>query len=102
MTKKSIAPPQYWQQFEDLCKKLFGEVWNCPHIKRHGRNGQPQSGVDIYGKPKGRMKYSGIQCKGKDNFLEKELTKKEIDEEIFAIVCVRTHDFILRNCSINF
>lgn len=81
--KKSLPPPENWQDFESLCKKLFGEIWNCKHtIKKNGRLGQPQTGVDIYGKPKGEPDYWGIQCKGKDNYEEKKLTEKEIDSEI--------------------
>ncbi|OFX25924.1 MAG: hypothetical protein A2033_13170 [Bacteroidetes bacterium GWA2_31_9] len=81
--KKSIRPPENWQDFETLCKKLFGEIWKCSHtIKKNGRLGQPQSGVDIYGKPKGESDYWGIQCKGKDNYLDAKLTEQEIDDEI--------------------
>jgi hypothetical protein len=81
--KKTIRPPENWQDFETLCKKLFGEIWGCPYtIKKNGRLGQPQSGVDVYGKPKGETDHWGIQCKGKDNYLENKLTEKEIDEEI--------------------
>lgn len=47
-----IRPPENWQDFELLCKKLWGEIWNCPDIiKRNGRSGQKQCGVDIYGTP---------------------------------------------------
>ncbi len=81
--KKNIPPPENWQDFETLCKKLFGELWGCEHtIKKNGRLGQPQSGVDVYAKPKGETEYFGIQCKGKDNFLSRQLTKTEVDEEI--------------------
>lgn len=81
--KKSIRPPENWQDFESLCKKLFGEVWGCPHtIKKNGRLGQLQAGVDIYGKPKGEENYYAIQCKGKDNYVNSKLTKKEINKEI--------------------
>ncbi|HPM47580.1 MAG TPA: hypothetical protein PL056_10975 [bacterium] len=81
--KKSIRPPENWQDFESLCKKLFGEVWGCPYtIKKNGRLGQPQAGVDVYGKPKGEENYWAIQCKGKDNYTNSKLTKNEIDEEI--------------------
>jgi len=38
--------------------------------------------VDVYGIPKGENEYYGIQCKGKDLFTHKQLTEKEIDEEI--------------------
>ena len=81
--KKSTRPPENWQDFETLCKKLFGEIWGCPHtIKKNGRLGQTQFGVDIYGKPKGTNEYWGIQCKGKDNYVDSKLTEKEIDIEV--------------------
>lgn len=81
--KKQIAPPSNWQDFEDWCKRIFGEMWNCKYdIKKHGRSGQPQSGVDVYGFPDCGTKLYGVQCKGKDNQLGKGLTETEIDEEI--------------------
>lgn len=81
--KKSIRPPENWQDFETLCKKLFGEAWGCPlTIKKNGRLGQPQLGVDVYGKPFGKEEYWGIQCKGKSNYSNAALSKNEIDEEI--------------------
>jgi len=51
-------------------------------IKKNGRNGQSQAGVDVYGVPKGQEKYWGIQCKGKDEYVNAKLTKKQIDKEI--------------------
>jgi hypothetical protein len=81
--KKSIRPPENWQDFETLCKRLFGEIWGCSMtIKKNGRLGQSQLGVDIYGKPKNENDYWGIQCKGKDNYLDTKLTEKEIENEI--------------------
>jgi hypothetical protein len=81
--KKIIAKPSRWQDFESLCKMLWGEMWNIPDkIKQNGRLGQVQFGVDVYGVPKGKQKYSGIQCKGKNDELKSVLTEKEIDEEI--------------------
>lgn len=81
--KKTIQKPENWQDFETLCKQLWGEVWNIPmKIKKNGRNGQPQAGVDVYGVPKGELNYWGIQCKGKDDYVNAKLTKKEIDIEI--------------------
>ncbi|MER3374835.1 MAG: hypothetical protein RIM83_09405 [Allomuricauda sp.] len=81
--KKSIRQPENWQDFESLCKKLFGELWNCSlKIKKNGRLGQPQAGVDVFAIPEGQSKYWGIQCKGKDNYKKSKLTKKEIDQEI--------------------
>lgn len=81
--KKTIQKPENWQDFETLCKQLWGEVWGIPmKIKKNGRNGQPQAGVDVYGVPKGEMNYWGIQCKGKDDYANAKLTEKEIDQEI--------------------
>lgn len=78
-----IRKPENWQDFERLCKKLWGEIWGCSDtIQRHGRNGQNQHGVDVYGIPQGECAYYGIQCKGKDEYTHSQLTEKEIDNEI--------------------
>lgn len=80
--KKHLRKPENWEDFESLCKKLWGEIWDCLEIKKNGRKGQTQNGVDVYGIPKGERSYSGIQCKGKDEYSNKQLTKNEIDTEI--------------------
>lgn len=80
--KKIIQKPVNWQDFESLCKKLWGEIWKCPEIKKNGRLGNSQKGVDIYGIPDGKKEYYGIQCKGKDDYSKSKLTKSEIDAEI--------------------
>lgn len=80
---KQIQKPANWQDFERLCLQIWGEIWECKDtIKRHGRNGHPQAGDDIYAIPKYEKHYFGIQCKGKDDYAHKQLTKTEIDEEI--------------------
>lgn len=81
--KKTIGKPENWQDFESLCKKLWGEVWEIPNkIKKNGRLGQEQAGVDVYGIPKNATKYCGIQAKGKDDYTNAKLTEKEIIAEI--------------------
>lgn len=80
--KKQLRKPENWQDFESLCKVLWGEIWNCPEIKKNGRIGQTQHGVDVYGTPEGESQYYGIQCKGKDDYTNAELTEKEINKEI--------------------
>lgn len=78
-----IQRPTNWQDFESLCKKLWGEIWECPNsIKKNGRSGQAQHGVDVYGIPKGETMYYGIQCKYKEDYTKSQLTQKEIDTEI--------------------
>jgi len=80
--KQQMRKPENWQDFESLCKVLWGEIWSCPEIKKNGRSGQTQHGVDIYGMPNGSQKYIGIQCKGKDDYSKSTLSEKEIDAEI--------------------
>ena len=60
-SSKTLRKPSNWQDFETLCKKLWGEIWNCEEIKKNGRLGQKQDGVDIYGIPEGEKQYYGIQ-----------------------------------------
>lgn len=81
--KKQLRKPEHWQDFEGLCKKLWGEIWEVSNkIKKNGRLGQPQSGVDVYAIPKGEQNYWGIQCKGKDEYTNAKLSKEEVDVEI--------------------
>lgn len=81
--KKTIGKPENWQDFESLCKKLWGEIWGIPNkIKKNGRLGQEQAGVDVFGLPKGENQYWGIQCKGKDDYSNAKLTETEIIREI--------------------
>ncbi len=83
---KQLRKPSNWQDFETLCKKLWCEIWECPEIKKNGRQGQTQHGVDVYGIPKGEEHYYGIQCKGKSDYVNSNLTDKEIIEEIAKAV----------------
>lgn len=81
--KKQLRKPEHWQDFESLCKKLWGEIWNVQNkIKKNGRLGQPKSGVDVFAIPKGEQNYWGIQCKGKDEYTKAKLSINEIDSEI--------------------
>lgn len=62
----AIQPPKNWQDFETLCLKLWGEIWEIPHeIEFNSDNSQGQQGVDIYGPIMDGLKYNGIQCKNK-------------------------------------
>lgn len=79
---KSLRRPSNWQDFESLCKKLWGEIWSCPEISKNGRAGQNQHGVDVYGLPATETSYYGIQCKGKDEYTNKQFSEEEILKEI--------------------
>lgn len=83
-----IAPtqmkkPSNWQDFEKLCKLLWGEIWVCEDtIKRHGRQGQNQHGVDVFAYVEKYGGYCGIQCKGKDDYANAQLSESEVDAEV--------------------
>ena len=79
---KSLRRPENWQDFETLCEFLWGEIWKYPEIKKNGRPGQKQNGVDISGIPSGQDGYYGIQCKKKSEYLNTQFTDEEILEEI--------------------
>ena len=77
---QALRKPENWQDFESLCLLLWREEWKSEDIKKNGRNGQAQKGVDICGHRDGENEYSGIQCKCKPG--NKALTTDEIDTEI--------------------
>jgi len=77
-----IPPPANWQDFESLCWDLWQKIWNDPNTQKNGRQGQPQCGVDIFGRPDQKNKYAGVQCKGKDNYTNRKLTKREVRAEV--------------------
>jgi hypothetical protein len=77
-----IPPPLNWQDFETLCCDLWRRIWKDQLTQKHGRQGQPQQGVDIFGKPNGGEKWAGAQCKGKDNYSEKSLSETELNAEV--------------------
>src|ERR1700744_6386870 len=84
---KTLRRPANWQDFETLCKRLWGEIWQCPEIQKNGRLGQEQSGIDIYGIPINEFEYFGIQCKGKSEYNDflyqhPQFTEAEIDKEV--------------------
>ncbi len=85
MTKPSdlqLSPPSNWEQFEKFSCELYRKIWDDPDTKRNGRQGQPQNGVDVYGRPQQGVKLAGVQCKGKDDYQNKEITIKEVQAEI--------------------
>jgi len=80
---KQIAPPKEWGTFEDLCHALFKRVWKDPLAQKHGRRGQKQHGVDVFGSLEGaRCSYQGVQCKGKDANYGGKAHWSEVLEEI--------------------
>ena len=82
ISNMQIPPPKNWQDFETLCWDLWKTIFNDPETQKNGRQGQKQNGVDIYGKTNGGNEWTGIQCKGKDDYSKKTITEKELKEEV--------------------
>ncbi len=77
-----IPPPSNWQDFESLCCDLWREIWKDPDTQKNGKRGQAQKGVDISGTPDKGKSWCGVQCKCKENDLNKKLTEREVYTEI--------------------
>jgi tetratricopeptide (TPR) repeat protein len=75
-------------KFELMCQKLWAQEWRDSNVALHGRTGQKQMGVDVYGIDKSmraaNKEYSGIQSKKRSGklFGKKDLTEKEIVKEV--------------------
>jgi tetratricopeptide (TPR) repeat protein len=82
ISNSQIPPPTNWQYFETLCWDLWRSIWNDPETEKNGRQGQAQHGVDIYGRPDEGTDWAGIQCKGKDIYSNRTITKTELEEEV--------------------
>jgi hypothetical protein len=97
-----LPMPQNWQDFESICHRLWIEIWNDPSAKKNGRQGQPQCGVDIFGKPIYNNMYSGIQCKDKNFQLGSLLEENELIEECNKAIQFRPklESFILATTSL--
>lgn len=82
-SSSQIPPPSNWQQFENLCWDLWSEIWGDSNAQKNGRSGQNQYGVDISGNDQlSNGVVCGVQCKGKDNYLDKMLSIAELEQEV--------------------
>src|ERR1700733_7526165 len=71
--------PSNDDDFDQLCRSIFGKHWGIPHLARHGRSGQRQNGDDFYG-TNDRGVLHGGQSKLRAG--RKGLTAKEVLAEI--------------------
>ena len=79
---RQISPPDDWQKFEQLCHYIWMDLLDDPNIQLHGRRGQEQNGVDVYGTNKKTGQFICIQCKGKNNYIGKQVTETELTSEL--------------------
>jgi hypothetical protein len=60
-----LPPPKSPEEFEEIVLSALRIKWSSPNLTMHGRKGQSQDGVDIYGEDDlGRL--VGVQCKNTD------------------------------------
>lgn len=77
-----VMPINDADKFEDFCCDLWRATWRSPTTQKHGRKGQAQLGVDVYGIPSGNQRYQGVQCKRRSSALGSKLTEKDILDEV--------------------
>ncbi|WP_313474031.1 hypothetical protein [Atlantibacter hermannii] len=69
--------PKSWDEFEDICKSSFQLRWSTHNLTRHGRAGQKQDGVDIYGEDS-FAQLVGIQCKNTVSGIDQQTIEDEV------------------------
>ena len=75
-------PPNDATAFESLCLDLWKDIWQDSAAQKNGRSGQPQAGVDVFGRDGRRL--VGVQCKQKDGSLRSKLAVKELQGKVEA------------------
>lgn len=74
-----IPPPKGWEEFEGIVKSALELRWRTSTLTMHGRQGQKQNGVDIYGHDDlGRL--VGIQCKLTTYSINQNIIDTEISQ----------------------
>jgi tetratricopeptide (TPR) repeat protein len=79
---RALPAPKNWQDFEILMFDLFSRRWRTNDAELHGRKGQAQAGVDVFGTDRVEDKWTGVQCKGKDADYGGAVTEKELRQEV--------------------
>ena len=75
--------PKSWDELEVIVLDLLRREWADPFAVRHGRIGQRQDGVDIYGKPaKSKGAIHGVQVRGKTEQYGAKLTERELRDAV--------------------
>lgn len=72
-----VPPPKSWDEFEDITLAASKLRWNSTDFQRHGRTGQKQDGVDVFGLDDDD-RHIGIQCKNTVDGISMDVIRKEI------------------------
>ncbi len=76
ISSAQIPAPKSWDEFEDITKSALEATWKVT-LSRHGRQGQRQDGVDIYGK-NAKEEFVGVQCKNTSRGVSDSVIDSEI------------------------
>lgn len=80
LSSRTIPQPKNWQDFEHYTWLLFKAELSDPRTQMHGRTGQAQNGVDVYGR-RNKNDWVGIQCKLKyADFVSEVELKAEVEK----------------------
>lgn len=77
LANSHVAPPKGWDEFEDIVCSAAKNRWRNPDFTRHGRQGQCQDGVDVYGRSD-RGQLIGFQCKNTWS----GVTERTVEDEV--------------------
>ncbi|MBU3199490.1 hypothetical protein LL037_23860 [Clostridium estertheticum] len=77
LAQMNIPTPKSWDEFEEITLDALKSRWDSKDLSRHGRQGQTQNGVDIYGVDN-LYQSIGVQCKKYDTNLTIATIKDEI------------------------
>lgn len=83
LANSQVAPPKSWDEFEDIVCSAAKLRWKNSDFTRHGRQGQKQDGVDVYGNnDKGEI--VGLQCKNTlEGVIQQTIEKEVVNAETF-------------------
>jgi hypothetical protein len=79
LSSMKIPPPISWEEFEEITLDACKIRWENPDLQMHGRKGQAQNGVDIYGSNH-LFDSIGVQCKNYESTLSLALIENEIEK----------------------
>ncbi|WP_395664429.1 hypothetical protein [Methylocella sp.] len=69
LTGLVLPPPGSWDEFEESALSAAKLRWNSTDLYRHGRQGQRQDGVDIFGMPlMGGISVSKVKHRGRHHY----------------------------------
>lgn len=77
LSNLNLPTPKSWDEFEEITLDALRIKWDSPNLQRHGRTGQPQNGVDVYGEDY-FFQQAGVQCKKYDEGLDEKIVEEEI------------------------